>query len=164
MTFGEFEELFGTEARTAEGVIKCLLVAAYEWFGNGNPDGARMFGLCVPKDQLEANGAPRKSMMQDQFCKPAGKGCAKAPIPASYLGGTPANHYTPDYATVIADDVTYKAVRINKDNERKLFVKSGGKDCASPVLCKCNNSGIWKVFEYSSLYTGVRPDIDKGDF
>ncbi len=48
--------------------------------------------------------------------------------------------------------------------DRKLFVKSGGKDNASPVVLKKNNSGIWKVFEYSSLYTGVKTDEDLGDF
>jgi hypothetical protein len=100
----------------------------------------------------------------DQFSKRAGHGTTKAPIPASYLGGTPANHYTPDYNTIIADDVTYKAVRTRTDTECKIFIRSGGKDNASPVVLKRNNAGMWKVFEYSSLYTGVKDDSDKGDF
>jgi hypothetical protein len=60
----------------------------------------------------------------EQFPKKAGsslsKGCTKAPIPASYLGGTPANHYTPSYGHVVADDTTYKAVRTNTETERKV--------------------------------------------
>ncbi len=168
MTFAEFEAAHSSEAQTAEGAVKCLLVAAYEWFGNHNPDGPRMYGLCLPKDQLDNNGQPRHGIFKDQFAKKAGTslggGATKAPIAASYLGGTPANHYAVNYETPIVDDMTYKAVRTHTDTERKLFVRSGGKDNASPVVCKKNNAGIWKVFEYSSLYTGVRSDEDKGDF
>lgn len=51
----------------------------------------------------------------EQFPKPAGtslsKSQAKAPIPASYIGGTVQNHYIPDYNYHVVDDMNYKAVR-----------------------------------------------------
>ncbi len=118
MTLAEFEAAFNIEAHTAEGAVKCLVVAAYEWFGNKNPDGPKMYAMCLPKDQLDAHGLPSRGngIWQDQWPKKAGKnGCAKCPIAASYLGGTPANHYKPNYATVIADDMNYKAVRTHTD-------------------------------------------------
>ena len=34
----------------------------------------------------------------------------------------------------------------------------------SPVRLKRNKHGIWKVFEYSSLYTGIKTDEDLTDF
>jgi hypothetical protein len=146
-----------------------------------------MYALCLPKDQVDDKGEAKRGFFVDQFSKRAGsKGCTKAPIPASYLGGTPANHYMPDYNHAVVDDVAYKAVRVHTDTERKLFVRSGessrhhhthtdrrirsrnpcsgGKDNASPVMLKRNNAGLWKVFEYSSLYTGVKTDEDLGDF
>jgi hypothetical protein len=101
-------------------------VAAYEWWGVKNKDGPRMYALCLPKDQVDDKGEPKRGFYVDQFSKRAGsKGCTKAPIPASYLGGSPANHYTPDYQHKVVDDEAYKAVRIHTDTERKLFVRSG---------------------------------------
>jgi hypothetical protein len=82
-------------------------------------------------------------------------------IAASYLGGTPANKYAYSYGNnVVVDNRQTR----RGDMETKLFVRSGGKDNSSPVALKKNNQGYWKVFEYSSLFTGVKPAVDPGDF
>jgi hypothetical protein len=78
MTLAEFEQSFAHAATTPEGAIKCLLVAAYEWFGNKNTEGektffllglfflmtkrkgAKMYGWCLPKDQLNPDGSAAK--------------------------------------------------------------------------------------------------------
>lgn len=62
----------------------------------------------------------------EQFSKPAGtslsKSHAKAPIPASYIGGTVQNHYIPDYNYHVVDDMSYKAVRTKTATDvRDLF-------------------------------------------
>ena len=123
-----------------------------------------MIGLCLPKDKLDAHGAPAKSMtMWSQMWKPAGpKSTTGSPIPASYLGGTPANHYAADYNHTIA--TTLHKHGLNDETNAKVFVQSGGKDFQSPVTLKRNNAGTWKITEFSSLYTGVKYDHDEGDF
>lgn len=52
-----------------------------------------------------------------------------------------------------------------RDGERAyVFIQSGGKDFPSPFVAKCNNQGVWKLFEFSSIYTGVKADKDVKDF
>jgi hypothetical protein len=165
MAFSDLEKLWQIEARSPEGAVKCFLVAAYEWFGNKNPDGRKMYGLCLSKKYQNEDGSAADGFFQSQFGKPAGgpSSCSKAPIPASYLGGTPANHYRPDYNfQVKRSDWTH--THENTDLEDKFFIQSGGKDFASPVLLKKNGSGFWKIIEYSSLYTGIKTDEDLTDF
>jgi hypothetical protein len=168
MTFAEFEKLWQVEARTPTGCIRCLCVAAYEWWGNKNPEGSKMYALCLPKDQVLGDGTPKRGYFMEQFNKKAGssisKGQTKAPIPASYIGGTVANHYRPNYAQSVVEDKKWKHAHVNTDQEVKIFVQSGGKDMPSPVLLRKNGAGFWKIFEYSSLYTGIKTDEDLTDF
>ena len=73
------------------------------------------------------------------------------------------NHYTENYGYEIKEDSKYKGGHRN-ENDCKIFIQSGGKDMPSPVSLRRNNQGIWKLFEFSSLYTGVKPDHDQRDF
>ena len=168
LSLSEFTALHAQEARTVEGAVKCLVVAAYEWFGNKNPDGSKMYALCLPNDQVDGNGNAKRGYYMEQFGKKAGssisKGQTKAPIPASYFGGTPQNHYKPNYQTKITQDHKYKLKRQDTETDKKIMVQSGGKDMPSPVCLKQNKHGIWKIFEYSSLYTGIKTDEDLTDF
>jgi hypothetical protein len=61
--------------------------------------------------------------------------------------------------------VTIKFVSSSKrgEKESKVFIQSGGKDNPSPVQLRKNDEGYWKIYEYSSLYTGVKP-IKSGSF
>ena len=93
----------------------------------------------------------------------AKKSKARAPIPCSYLGGTPGNHYEPNYAHQVTEDKTYKGGHREAD-KAKVFIRSGGKDMPTPVSLAKNNAGFWKLKEFSSIYTGIKPDHDKGDF
>ena len=87
-----------------------MVVAAYEWFGNKNPDGDRMYALCLPTNDLLGNGKPKRGYYMEQFGKKAGssisKGQTKAPIPASYIGGTVQNHYKPDYTKPVRTSIS----------------------------------------------------------
>lgn len=93
----------------------------------------------------------------------AAKSKAVAPIPCSYLGGTPTNHYEPNYALPVTIDLAQKNVH-NDGSTCKIFIRSGGKSMSTPVQLAKNNAGVWKLKEFSSIYTGVQPDHDKGDF
>ena len=166
LSLAEFETLFQQEARTPEGAVKCLLVAAIESYGEPkNPDGLKMYGMCLPKNDAPGGEPPRHAFFHSQWGKQAGRNGAKnAPIPSSYLGGTPANHYTPDYNFRLTQHPTYKTAHKNTEDDVKIVFQSGGKDSPTPVRLKKNKHGIWKVVEYSSLYTGVKTDEDLTDF
>lgn len=82
-------------------------------------------------------------------------------IARSYLGGSPDNNYTIDES-----NLELLIVREAEDNERlKIFIKSQGKDLATPVQVQKNRNGQWKLVEYSSICTGVKKPIsEKNDF
>lgn len=56
------------------------------------------------------------------------------------------------------------------DGTVKVYVQSSGVDTARPITCKKNDAGVWKAFEYSSIFTGIKTPILKsrgaedGDF
>jgi hypothetical protein len=164
MTFAEFEVQFNELSKTPTGTLKCFLIACLEYGREKNKDASKMMGLCLPKDKLDNQGEPsRANTMWSQMFKPAGpKSRTVAPIPASYLGGTPANHYAADYNHVITS--TDHKYFEQDENNAKIFIQSGGKDFQTPVTLKRNNSGSWKIMEFSSIYTGVKYDHDEGDF
>lgn len=97
-----------------------------------------MIALCLPNDQVNADGTAKRGYWHEQFGKKAGssvsKGQTKAPIPASYIGGTPANHYRPDYNYRVVEDHQYKHTHENTATEKKIFVRSGGKVSRDQVL------------------------------
>lgn len=89
-------------------------------------------------------------------------------IPYSYLKGTSStNGYE-------AGEAPYK-IEIERsvdggDGTVKVFVKTTGADTARPITLKKNDSGVWKGFEYSSIFVGVKAPVVKsrgaedGDF
>ncbi|MBN2150471.1 MAG: hypothetical protein JW839_03390 [Candidatus Lokiarchaeota archaeon] len=161
MNYDEFKKMWDKEGKTEAGAIKCLLVAVLETFKENNADGKRMWGLVLPKDQLTPKGEPgsQHKTALSQFEKTVPGTDFKGGIAASYLGGTPANKYKSDYKA----SITLLPSSKRGEKESKVFVQSGGKDNPSPVQLRKNDEGYWKIFEYSSLYTGVKP-IKSGDF
>lgn len=91
-------------------------------------------------------------------------------IARSYAGG----HHQHDYALDataprVTLDESYSAraqgVDYPQPGEAKLFVASGGADLPRPITLARNASGEWKVTNFSSLTTGVRPPASaRGDF
>jgi hypothetical protein len=49
------------------------------------------------------------------------------------------------------------------EKESKIFMQSGGKDNPTPVQLKKNKEGYWKLFNASSIATGVKR-IQDDDF
>lgn len=56
------------------------------------------------------------------------------------------------------------------DGTVKVFVVTSGADTARPITMKKNDAGMWKGFEYSSIFVGVKQPVVKsrgaadGDF
>ncbi len=93
---------------------------------------------------------------------------SKKYIPYSYIKGTSAaNGYQPG-------NTPYK-ISIERSTDAgdgmiKIFVQTSGADTARPITMNKNSAGIWKGFEYSSIFVGVKQPIVKskgaagGDF
>jgi hypothetical protein len=162
MSLAQFEALWASEGKTPEGSVRCLLIAALETVKENNREGRKMWGMVLPKNYVDGKGEPDQTqrLAIDQFSRQVKGTSFKGGIAASYLGGTPENGYTYSYGNKV--EVDARQSRIG-DEEAKLFVRSGGKDNPSPVILKKNKDGYWKIFEYSSLFTGVKP-IKSNDF
>ncbi len=159
LSLEQFEQLWSSSGTSPEGAVKCLLVAVLETYKEQNPDGKKMWGMVLPKNELDGQGHPGRGqqLALSQFARQIKGTRFNGAIAASYLGGTPNNGYQHAYEQSLAVD-EHQSRRSEK--EAKLFVRSGGKDLPSPVSLKQNKSGYWKIFEYSSLLTGVRPVPD----
>ncbi len=80
----------------------------------------------------------------------------------SYLLGTsPENGYNPPES---------RAVRLSRNStstiagdQVKVFVSCTGADTPRPITMRRNNRGVWKAYEYSSLFVGVRPPAAVAD-
>lgn len=163
MTFDEFQKMWEVEGKTPEGAVKCLIVAVLEVVREQNQDGLRMWGLVLPHNEVDGNGVPSGGhrFALQQFARQIAGTDGPGAIAASYLGGSPKNKYAGSYDSKVVVD---RAQTRQEGEYLKLFVRSGGKDSSSPVRLRRNNEGYWKIFEYSSLYTGVKPATDPGDF
>ena len=153
MNFAEFEKMWNEQAKTEEGAVKMYILASIEYC-EGNKDAKKMAALTLPKNYLNQSGMPLSS---EQYRLDHMK--EDPNIPKSYLGGTPDNGYSwdPNY-TITALPQSKKG-----EKESKIFIQSGGKDNPTPVQLKKNKFGIWKLFNVSSVATGVKR-IEDDDF
>ncbi|OPL19018.1 MAG: hypothetical protein AVO35_03580 [Candidatus Aegiribacteria sp. MLS_C] len=137
---------------TEEGAVRAFLIGVIEYLED--PDaGGRMVALTLPDDYLRKDGTPGRDAFLEYFSNDGGN-AAK-----SYLGGTPENGYRYDYGSPLV--ILPQSDR--GETESKVFVQSGGKDLPSPVHLRRNEDGYWKLFNVSSLATGVRRS-GEGDF
>ena len=149
MNLSEFEAKWKELGTTEEGTIKCFLLGVLEYL-DGNEDAEKMIAMTLPKNKISNNV---KYYLQYQFDKRNA---------GSYLGGTPDNEYAYSYDNdpVIVEDSSKRSAK-----KSKIFVQSGGKHFASPVHLKKNKEGYWKLFNVSSLATGVKKTAsEEGDF
>jgi len=154
MNYAEFEAKFNEEAKTEEGAVKMYIIAAIEYI-EGNNEAKKMVSLTLPKPSLNSAGMPGSS---EQYRLDHMK--EDINIPRSYIGGTHANGYS-DFSL----DYTITSLPQSKKGEKesKIFIQSGGKDNPTPVNLKKNKFGIWKIFNISSVATGVKR-IEDDDF
>lgn len=146
MDFTEFSEKWDSLwSRTEDGAIRAFLIGVIEYLEDPEK-GGRMVALTMPDHYLNTDGTPGRDAFLEYFMNDGGSAAM------SYLGGTPENGYVYDYDHPIR--ILEQSDR--GDIESKIFIQSGGKDLPSPVHLKRNDSGQWKLFNVSSLATGVK--------
>jgi hypothetical protein len=148
MDLAEFKTKWEALGTTEEGAIKCFLLAVLEHL-EGNEEAEEMITMTLPHNEISSNV---RYYLDSQFDKH---------VAGSYLGGTPDNEYSYSYDNNV--EVAEKSTKRGK-KKSKIFVQSGGKDLASPVHLRKNKDGYWKLFNVSSLATGVKPLGDPDDF
>ena len=156
MSIERFRERFESQGSDPEAVV-ALLVEAMVTLEVDEKLGAEMMTMVISR-RLDAGEYIRRLL-------------ANTNIARSYAGGTYQNDYD-DFdmgALRVELDAEYSSVGqgvgIPSEGRAKFFVKSGGADRPRPVLLAKNNSGKWKVTEFSSLTVGVRqPATVAGDF
>jgi hypothetical protein len=146
MDFSEFSDRWEKQwCLTEEGAIRAFLIGVIEYLRDPE-EGGRMVALTMPDHYLNDDGSPGRNAFLEYFANYDGAAAR------SYLGGTPENGYRCDY---------HHPIRILEQSDRgetesKVFVQSGGKDLPSPVHLRKNADGVWKLFNVSSLATGVK--------
>ncbi len=134
------------------GAIRAFLIGVIEYIDNPQ-EGSRMIVLTLPEQYLQQDGSPGRDAFLEYFSNDNGNSAK------SYLGGTPENSYRCYYD----HPMEMLANSDRGDRESKIFIQSGGKDMPTPVHLRKNNNGIWKLFNVSSMATGVKR-VSSGDF
>ncbi len=80
----------------------------------------------------------------------------------SYLVGTsPGNGYhAPGLWTI---ELSRNPSSVISEDRVKVFVTSTGADSSRPITLQRNNRGVWKAYEFSSLFVGIRPPQEEED-
>jgi hypothetical protein len=74
----------------------------------------------------------------------------------SYLLGTsPEGGYKAPASRTV--QLSRNPTSVISDERVKVFVSCSGADSPRPMTLQRNNRGVWKAYEYSSLFVGVRP-------
>lgn len=156
MSIDQFRARFEAEGGDPEVVI-ALLIEAIVTLETDESLGTEMVETVISK-RLDAREYIRRLR-------------ANKNIARSYAGGTYQNDYNDFQATApdVALDREYSSagqgIGFPSEGRAKFFVVCGGADRPRPIMLAKNNSGLWKVTEFSSLTVGVRqPASVAGDF
>jgi len=153
MDYQEFKEKWDAEwCGTELGAIRAFLIGVIEYLED-DAKGCRMIALTLPDKYLDHQGMPGRDAFLEYFSNDGGNSAK------SYLGGTPENNYLYDYSCPL--EILGNSDR--GEDESKIFIQSGGKDLPTPVHLRKNSNGEWKLFNVSSMATGVKR-IGKNDF
>ncbi len=159
-SFSKFKEAWEKDAGKPENTILYYIIAALNVEKDPDLANAMMTVVVSKKDCLEDGRSPSGLKLGRGAKYYVGQFKKNKNIARSYVGGTPENDYAIDKS------LTMTVVRKQKVGKRlKIFIQSGGKDLATPVSLQENKDGQWKLVEYSSLCTGVKPPkSEEGNF
>ena len=157
-----YDEVANHEDRKdPKGTIR-LFLRVLNQLAMNKDEAMEMIPIFFPKNQLNESGTTRSgfalrssdSYLVEQLLQ-------KPNVVPSYLGGTPDNEYTPsgELEPVFIEG----RPTVISEKEAKIFIRSGGKDNPTPVGLKRNKHGIWKIFNWSSIATGVKPPASTAD-
>ncbi|MFX1257139.1 MAG: DUF6935 domain-containing protein [Promethearchaeota archaeon] len=140
MDLAEFKNEWDKLGKSEEGAIKCFLIGVLE-YQNSNKDGEKMIAMTLPENNISRDVRYYLGLFNE-----------RKNIAQSYLGGTPENDYEYSYDN---DIIIQEKGSKRGEKKSKIFVQSGGKSFASPVHLEKDKDGYWKLFNVSSLATGV---------
>ncbi len=182
-TVDEFTALRDKQARTPEGGA-AMMVTALLLYTDDVTLGLSCLAIAVASSRLQddPNGYRGRQLPPRDLSLIRMQLGQWPYIPRSYLqGAAPEEGYTlpqppytiqvsrhpygseEKYARLLGLGWRLPVVRptATADEERlgriKVFVASSGASSLRPVTCVCNDAGIWKAEEWSSLLSGVRP-------
>jgi hypothetical protein len=160
-SFKKFQKAWEKDAKKPEHSIMYYLIAALNAEKDPKLADAMMTVVVSKKDCLEDGRSPSGLKLNargsgyylKQFMK-------NKNIARSYVGGTNDNDYK-----ITKSKLKMTVVRKEERSEKsvKIFIQSGGKDLPTPVGLKRNREGLWKLTNYSSICTGVKPPKSEED-
>jgi hypothetical protein len=161
--FEEFKEKFEKEADDPEKTVFFYLIGVLEYITGDKKQGEPMITLTIRKDYMQVDPVSPSGLRLPK----SGEGyfvqhmLEEPNIVKSFLGGNPDNNYEIDKEELVMN-------LVGKEVKRKhavIDIQSGGKDFYSRVKLQKNKYGIWKLYETSSIATGVQEKTeDKDDF
>ncbi len=159
--YEKFKSEWEKDSGTPEETIMYYIIAALNLEKDRKLGEAMMTVVVSKKDLVEDSKSPSGYKLRrtgsgyyiGQFLKDKN-------IARSYVGGTPENDYE-----ISKNNLVMSVVKVIDRNEKtkKIFIQSGGKDNPTPVTLKMNRHGQWKLVEYSSICTGVKPPASQVD-
>jgi len=160
-SFSKFKSEWEKDAKKPENTIMYYLIAALNIERDTDLADAMMTVVVSKKDCLKNGRSPSGLKLGRSAKYFIGQFKKNPRIAASYVGGTPENGYK-----FKKSSLTMTVVK-KQDHGKglKIFIQSGGKDFSTPLQLRKNNSGQWKLTEYSSVCTGVKKTPqEEGDF
>jgi hypothetical protein len=160
-SFSKFKKEWEKDASEPENTIMYYLIAALNVESDPKLADAMMTVVVSKNDCIEDIKSPSGLKLGRSAKYYIGQFQGNKNIARSYVGGTPDNNYDIDQNAL--------TMTVTKRQEHgkglKIFIDSGGKDFDTPIQLMKNNSGQWKLTNYSSICTGVQKTVqEQGDF
>ncbi|NWF97196.1 MAG: hypothetical protein HXY34_13750 [Candidatus Thorarchaeota archaeon] len=152
--FPKFKAAWEKDAGKPENTILYYIMAALKVEDDPELADAMMTVVVTKDDTLESSNSPSGYKLRPNARYYIGQFKKNPHIARSYVGGTPDNDYAYSKSSL---KLVVTRVEDRGNDTLKIFIDSGGKDLDTPVTVAKNKSGQWKLIEYSSICTGVRP-------
>lgn len=158
--FKKFKAAWEKDADSPYNTIMYYLIAALNIEKDPKLADAMMTVVVSKNDSVEDSKSPSgRKLRHTGAAYYIGQFQRNADIAKSFVGGTQENDYKIDKNELVMTVVKEQ----DKGKEKKIFIQSGGKDNPTPVTLAKNRSGQWKLIEYSSICTGVKPRLSTVD-
>ena len=159
-TFGEFIALRDELAKTPQGGA-AMFILAMEAFAQKRPHGEKALVVTIDISKLSPGGTYKGYSLGYEYRNYLKSNLRRFPyIPYSYFAGTsPERGYQiggPPWQIYFEPAET--PTELKKKEMVSLYVLCSGAN-KRKVTLKRNNRGLWKVYEFTQLYQGVKPPV-----
>lgn len=159
--FKEFQKSWEKDADKPEQSVYHFLIATYNYCKNPKIGEPMATIILSKKHNVKDTSSPSNLKLGPTNKRLLEHMREDLNIAKSYLGAK----YTEDYK-FNEKKPTMSLLAVEEDEKyANVVIQSGGKDLPTPVALAKNNSGQWKITEFSSIATGCRkPASVEGDF